>query len=101
MSKMNITFHTNLDEPKSFIAKLNEQWRGPVPEVGHKISFDFQRIIADKTETFSFALEVVAVYWDISGWRPRVELHIPPGGIHKTVAEWSRYYRRHVEGKPE
>jgi hypothetical protein len=86
---MNITFHTNLDEAKSYVFYQTEKlpWTH-VPAVGSLIRFALP--IEPKGSTFS--LEVVEVSYSADGQECTVELHIP-SHMRMGVDEWSKWLR--------
>lgn len=107
---MRVAFHTNLDLPKRYVSELTDRWGAdPPPIVGDQVVFN----VVDSTEPREFRLEVVSRRWlraKRGDWLPdgriangpenicRVELHIPRVPA-MSIADWEKYYRRHVEGR--
>jgi hypothetical protein len=93
-----VNFTTNLDEAKPYVWKLTETWRGPAPNIGHSIMFNFDRLDHKRgvLVTLDFWLTVVGVRWSTAG-EPTVELHAPHH--FASIQKWTDYFRRHVKGE--
>lgn len=87
-----ISFHTNLDEAKSFVDALNVTWdeKGPVPRKGERVSFV-------GNSNFVFQLEVSEVTYTQKG-KAVVELHMPSYKTQDTIASWTKWFRE-CQGK--